>query len=39
LGKLDVPEDIIMAYWNWLNELSNWMVNTLDSYDEIDFIR
>ena len=31
LSKLNnVPEEIIRAYWDWINELSNWMVNTLE---------
>ncbi|WP_083634336.1 globin domain-containing protein [Saccharicrinis aurantiacus] len=24
----DVPENLIMDFWNWLDEFSNWMVNT-----------
>ena len=28
LPKLDAPEEAIVAFWNWLHELSNWMVNT-----------
>ena len=29
----EVPEEIIQDFWNWLNELSNWMVNTPQSFD------
>ena len=28
LLKLNLPEDIIMSYWNYLNYFSNWMVNS-----------
>ncbi len=29
LSKLeDVPEELIMELWRWLDEFSNWMVNT-----------
>jgi hemoglobin len=28
LVKLEVPESLIMAYWKYLHDFSNWMVNT-----------
>jgi hemoglobin len=28
LSKLDLPEDTIMSFWNYLNVFSTWMVNT-----------
>lgn len=37
LPKLDAPEKVIIDYWNWLHELSNWMVNTIDSVEGINF--
>ncbi len=31
LSKLEnVPEDIVLAFWKWLDEFSNWMVNQPD---------
>ncbi len=31
LSKIDgVPEDLIMSFWNWIDEFSNWMVNEDD---------
>jgi hemoglobin len=36
LSKLDLPEKVTLAFWNWLNELSNWMVNTIDSDYGVD---
>lgn len=31
LSQLDqVPNDIILDYWKWLDEFSNWMVNRQD---------
>ena len=28
LSKLDLPEDVIQSFWNYLNVFSFWMVNT-----------
>jgi hemoglobin len=28
LLKLNIPEDIIVSFWNYINYFSNWMVNT-----------
>jgi len=28
LQKIDAPAHLIQAYWNWLHDFSNWMVNT-----------
>ena len=28
LSKLDLPEEIIQSFWNYLNVFSVWMVNT-----------
>ncbi|NQU86466.1 MAG: globin [Mariniphaga sp.] len=28
LQKLDLPEDIILSFWNYLDVFSKWMVNT-----------
>lgn len=28
LSKLDLPEEIILSFWNYLNVFSVWMVNT-----------
>jgi len=28
LPKLEAPEPLIMAYWNYLHDFSNWMVNS-----------
>lgn len=28
LSKLDVPEDILQSFWDYLNVFSMWMVNT-----------
>ncbi len=28
LSKLDIPEDVIVSFWNYINYFSNWMVNT-----------
>ncbi len=28
LQKLEIPENLILSYWNWLHYFSNWMVNT-----------
>jgi hemoglobin len=28
LSKLDIPEDILSSFWNYLNVFSSWMVNT-----------
>ena len=33
LLNIDAPEEYIIPFWNWLNEFSNWMVNTLDKVD------
>ena len=33
LLKINTPEEYIIPFWNWLNELSNWMVNTLDTVE------
>ena len=30
LPKLDLPEEMILSYWNYLNVFSSWMVNTED---------
>ncbi len=31
LSKIEgVPEELIMSFWNWLDEFSNWMVNEDD---------
>ncbi len=31
LSKLeDVPEDLVLQFWKWLDEFSNWMRNTED---------
>jgi len=37
LKGLNVPDEVIISYWNWLNELSNWMVNTLDGSAEFHY--
>lgn len=31
LSKLEVPENVIQSFWNFLDQFSNWMVNTVDS--------
>jgi len=31
LLKLDLPEDIIIKFWDYLHDFSNWMVNTESS--------
>ncbi len=32
LSKLDgVPEDVVLAFWKWIDEFSNWMVNQDDT--------
>ncbi|SFE60870.1 globin domain-containing protein [Sunxiuqinia elliptica] len=31
LLKLDAPEHLIMAFWRFLHDFSNWMVNTSDN--------
>jgi len=28
LSTLDIPEDLIQSFWNYLNVFSSWMVNT-----------
>jgi hemoglobin len=28
LMKLDIPENLILSFWNYVNIFSNWMVNT-----------
>ena len=28
LSKLDIPEEVIQSFWNYLNVFSFWMVNT-----------
>ena len=28
LSKLDLPEELIQSFWNYLNVFSSWMVNT-----------
>jgi hemoglobin len=28
LSKLELPEDLISSFWNYLNTFSFWMVNT-----------
>lgn len=30
LSKLNVPEEVIQSFWNYLNVFSFWMVNTKD---------
>jgi len=30
LSKLEVPEEVIQSFWNYLNVFSFWMVNTKD---------
>jgi hemoglobin len=30
LSGLDLPEDIIMSYWNYINVFSSWMVNSIE---------
>jgi hemoglobin len=30
LSKLDIPEEVIQSFWNYLNVFSFWMVNTPD---------
>ncbi|GAF02382.1 globin domain-containing protein [Saccharicrinis fermentans] len=31
LSKIDnVPDDLILSFWHWLDEFSNWMVNQHD---------
>ena len=27
LSTLDLPEEVILSYWNYINVFSNWMVN------------
>ncbi len=35
LSKIkNVPDDIILDFWKWLDQFSNWMVN---QYDQSDF--
>lgn len=37
LEKLNAPDYVIIAFWDWLHELSNWMVNALDNDDYVSF--
>ena len=30
LPKLEMPEHLIQSYWNYLNNFSSWMVNTIE---------
>jgi hemoglobin len=30
LSKLNIPEDIILSFWNYINYFSHWMVNTIE---------
>jgi hemoglobin len=30
LSKLDLPDEVILSFWNYLNVFSIWMVNTRD---------
>ena len=30
LPELDLPEDAILSFWNYIEKFSNWMVNTPD---------
>lgn len=33
LSKLELPEEIIQSFWNYLNVFSFWMVNSKEDYD------
>jgi len=33
LSKLDIPEDVIQSFWNYLNVFSFWMVNSKSKSD------
>lgn len=33
LSKLDIPEDIVQSFWNYLNVFSFWMVNSESKSD------
>jgi len=28
LGKLDLPEEVLLSFWNYIDVFSKWMVNT-----------
>jgi len=30
LSKMDLPEDVLQSFWNYLNVFSSWMVNTAE---------
>jgi hemoglobin len=36
LPKLDIPEDLIKSFWNYLDKFSLYMVNTDDQADKIN---
>ena len=33
LSKLELPEEILQSFWNYLNVFSFWMVNSKEDYD------
>ncbi len=33
LSKLDIPEDIVQSFWNYLNVFSFWMINSESKSD------
>lgn len=33
LSKLDIPEDVVQSFWNYLNVFSFWMVNSESESD------
>ena len=33
LSKLEIPEDILQPFWNYLNVFSFWMVNSKEDYN------
>jgi hemoglobin len=30
LSKLDIPDEVMQSFWNYLNVFSTWMVNTME---------
>jgi len=37
LTQLDVPEELILSFWNFLHDFSNWMVNTPEGPSNTNF--
>ncbi len=33
LSKLEIPEEVLRLFWNYLNVFSFWMVNSTEDYD------